>query len=221
MSVRSILRYTVLASTALWILSCAALGTKVTVIAPETLPSIKSVAVWPVASVPLVNKSGGYYYDWVDSMYRYDLFFHAVAEDVNRQAESVIETRLANVGLFRIVGADSVAGLILAKDSTYERFPEAHWEQYPDLVDVDAIIVTKLDFVSQDHGTNTYAVLSLIDRISLKEIARAEFNTQWGKSYLVTPKGWKTMPQAVRGAVNGLIKALKENQSAISSTVSN
>ena len=206
-----IVKYFIGACLLLGFTSCASFGTKVHVITPETLPSLKKIAIWPVAAVPLVDRIDEKHPEFVDSLLANYADFRAQSMEISKKAESVLLEELNTSGLFSVIGPDSVLGMISDRNPDYWRFGREDWKSYKDIVDATGFLITKLSFGRESGGINTYVTLTIYDNVTGNAIIEAKFNTKWGKSYLLPQPMEKTLPDGIHGAVNGLINELRKH----------
>lgn len=192
------------------VISCASFGTKTQVIVPEALPSLKKIAIWPVAAVPLAGHLDEKFPVLIDSMLAMDPELRAFSESVSKWADSLLHKELTATGLFLVIAPDSIIRLISGRDTNFSRFNRAPWEAYKDLFNVDGFLITQLSFERESGGANTYVSISIYGRNTGSEVVNVKFNTKWGKSYLLPQSIDKTLPDAIHGAINGLVKELRK-----------
>ena len=199
------------AAASLNMLSCAALATRVNVLTPEAVPDLRTVAIWPIATYPLVNKFDQKSPALVDTMMANYPDFRSESQNMSRFAEAVLLAELKTSGLFSVViPADSVGTILVGSDSTFSRFSRIDWQALRHLCPADAVMLTSLSYGWESGGINTYVTLHQCDARSGELVAEAKFNTKWGKSYLTIKSTDVTLPDAIRGAVKGLSGALKK-----------
>lgn len=195
--------------------SCASLGTSTRIADAEALPSVKSVAIWPIFVFPYMDKLDEKFPEIIDVALanpatRGELEWHG------KNAESTLAYELRESGLFSVVSADTVLARLALHDSTHTRFKQIPWFEHNELIPGDAIVLTKVSFGREGGGVNSYVTLSLCERMSGDTVVVAKFNTKWGKSYLFEKSADVTLPDAMRGAVRGLIGAIREQSSKTS-----
>lgn len=192
------------------LVSCAAFGTKVKVIEPERLSSLKTIAVWPTAVTPPIDGSG-MQSGSKESTLAIDPGLRAYAADLSQRADWALVENLQASGLFTIIAPDSIIRLVTAHQSGFSRFGGYEWKGFRGAIDAGAIIIAGFSFKGEGSGTNTYVTLSIFDTKTANQIMEVKFNTKWGKSYGFPKPADETLPDAIQGAVNGLVNKLRND----------
>lgn len=196
------------------LVSCASFGTKVRVTNPEVLPTIKKIAIWPISAVPLTGRISETFSGVHDMSLLMDPEFRERSERISHFAESVLLRELSVSELFLLVTPDSVYKALSADDPSFSRFKKTDWRAYRTIINADGFLMTKISFAREADGVNTYVTLTLYDSKSLHEVVEVKFNTKWGKSYWLSQQIDITLADGIRGAVNGLVKALRKRQNS-------
>ena len=205
----------------LGIVSCASFGTRVRVITPEVLPSLRTIAIWPIGAVPLTDRISATFPDAHDIALLMDPEFREHSERVSAFAESALLRELSASELFVLITPDSVFAVLSGEDPSYSRFKKLDWRDHRRLIDADGFLLTKMSFARESDGVNTYVTLTLYDGKTAREVIEVKFNSKWGKSYRLSQQIDKTIPDGVKGAVKGLVKKLRKYPSFNRREVSN
>jgi hypothetical protein len=192
--------------------SCSSLGTKVSVLNPEILPRIDTVAVWPIKVIPFNHKFAVKNPEIVEKALKDDPYVRELAEAMSIEAEYLLTVELKKANLFAIIEPDIIASLIYERYGYEYSSLNTDWTALSDTIGADAILVSEIYFKTGGHGANTYMTLSMYHKQSKELIAESRFNTMWGRSYFSwgLPTVEKTLPDAVEGAVKGLKEGLSE-----------
>jgi hypothetical protein len=194
------------------IMSCASLGTKVRVVNPEALSALETIAIWPIAVVPLRGKFEEKFPELNDSILAQSYDARMTCELASEDAELLLAHYLDSHEMFSVISADSVMALVTLHDPSFSRFSKDDWRTYSDLINAQAIILSKLSFAGESWGTNTYVTLVLCSQHTGEVIVETKFNTMWGKSYFFPQPIENTMPDAIEGAVKALAKAMRKHR---------
>ena len=178
---------------------------------PEALPSLKRVAIWPTATFPVIDKFDEKHPDLIDSMLVFDSLFSDSSESLSRFTDSVLFYELKSSGLFYLISSDSILSLVTKQFPAFSRLDRESWESYKEFISAESVILTKVSFGREAWGINSYVTLSLCERNTGKVIIEASFNTKWGKSYLTVQQVDRTLPDAIHGAVKGLVNELRKH----------
>lgn len=177
----------------------------------DLIPSVKRVAIWPVASVPMYDKYDLSHEDVVDRLLVCDSGFLVYSLWMSHTADSLLYEELSASGLFEVLPSDSIGFALARRDTSYNRFNRTDWHTCREVIHADALLLTKAWYKSDGWGTDTYVTLSLMDMRGGGVIVESSFNTKWGKSYIFSPGSMKSIPDAVRGAARAMIKEIKKH----------
>jgi len=177
----------------------------------DLIPSVKRVAIWPVATVPMYDEYDYSHPEVIDTILSYDPEFLRFALWLSHTADSLLYEELNASGLFEVLPADSIGFALARRDSTFHRFDRTDWRTCREVVNADALLQTKVSYKEEGSGTNTYVVLSLLDVRGGGVIIESSFNTKWGSSYIFSPDAVKSLPDAICGAARAIIKEIKKH----------
>lgn len=192
------------------VVSCASLGTKINVVTPEAISSIREVAIWPIALFPLTNKLHEKFPELIDTMLAWDPVFEISSISLSKSAEEILLVELNRTKLFKIKSSKDVSRNISKKNSKYSRFDRVNWQDYKDVISADIVLISTIRFEREAGGANSYVTLTLYNRSTGAIVIESKFNTKWGKSYLGSQDVYTTLPDAIEGAVNGLANELRK-----------
>jgi len=98
------------------LISCASLGTRVQIYNPHALSTVKIVAIWPTAVIPLLGDIEERHPELVDSMLHKRPFFREAAEYLSQMADPCLARELISNQLFsNVISADSIITLIYVR----------------------------------------------------------------------------------------------------------
>ena len=128
------------------VISCMSAGAKVTIVAPEKLPAIDEVAVWPVTVIPWPTHLVEEYSAAIDTMFEMSPSFRKRTVDLGIDTEDLLVRELARTKLFTLIKPDSVVGSISSDDWIDFRLGRYDWHNADKMPDVEYIIVTEVFF---------------------------------------------------------------------------
>lgn len=206
--------YSALLVVILLFISCAQFGTKIEIQKPEVFKRTEQLVVWPTRVYPMYTPPENQDPETVDLLMNSDPDFYDLSERLSREADYHLYHEIEQSNLFKIVDPDSVLKTIQVNGAVFDRFgPTNNWYSYIDQCSYDAVLVTDIYFGREgEKGINTYVIMKLFQCRTGAMISKIKFDTHWGKSYLFEQHALVTLPDAVKGAVNGLIKAYRQNQ---------
>lgn len=188
---------------------CASFGTHTEVSAPEVVPNINTVSIWPIRIIPVVGEVGEKYPELAEYALQSSEMMNADATSLGLNSEQMLYEQLQTTEMFQLFCADSVRSALAKAGKSGGTWPKFDWAGTGTVLTSDAVVVTAVGFRGESGGVNSYVTLSMYDVSSQKLVAISKFNTKWGKSYFLPKPARETLPDAIEGAVNGLRNALK------------